>query len=242
VTALPLLAPGDPFPPVSQALAEPDGLLAAGGDLSCDTLLRAYARGIFPWFSDGDPILWWSPDPRLVLDPADFHCQRSLAKRLRRGEFRFSLDHAFPAVLDACASTPRHGETGTWIVPAMSSAYNAMHLAGHAHSVEVWQRDELVGGLYGICLGSTFFGESMFSHASDASKAALALLCALSPALGIDQVDCQVETAHLQRLGASNMPRQAFIARLGDARPRPAHWDRLSIRAFDDFVEAFTLG
>ena len=216
-------------------------MLAAGADLGCDTLLRAYANGIFPWFSEGDPILWWSPDPRLVLRPDQFHCQRSLARRLRRNDFQFSIDAAFAEVIERCADTPRHGESGTWIVPAMAEAYIRLHQQGHAHSIEVWQQGRLVGGLYGVCLGSTFFGESMFSLVSDASKAALALLCGVSPALGIEQIDCQVETAHLRSLGASNISRDAFIENLGNARPRPASWNRLSIRSFDAFAKAFTL-
>lgn len=220
------LAPGDPFPPTNAALADPEGLLAAGADLSPSTLLKAYRQGIFPWYSDEQPILWWSPDPRLVLFPGDFHLSRSLVKTLRTKSFRFSLDHAFPEVIRACAHTPRFGQPGTWLTDEMIGAYDRLHELGHAHSVEVWQDDELVGGLYGIGMGHVFFGESMFSHVTDASKCALALLCALRKELSLKMIDCQVESAHLVSLGACTLSRTDFEHRLKNLvqSEEPAHW------------------
>lgn len=210
---VPWLPPGAAFPPTSYALREPDGLLAMGNDLSVTTLLRAYRRGIFPWFCDGQPPLWWTPDPRLVLAPDRFHLSRSLRKQLRRDRFLFSIDQAFTRVMRACA-TPREGQDGTWITDDMLAAYAALHEAGHAHSVEVWQDQELVGGFYGVNLGSMFFGESMFSQRTDASKAALALFCQLHAAHGITLIDCQMETPHLVSLGARAIRRTDFEALL----------------------------
>lgn len=209
---IPWLVPGAPFPPTTQALEEPNGLLALGGDLRVDTLLRAYERGIFPWFNENQPLLWWTPDPRLVLDPAEFHLSRSLRKLLRRGHFEFSIDQAFAEVMTACADTLRPDQDGTWITDDILSAYHALHVAGHAHSIEVWHQGLLVGGLYGVNLGQAFFGESMFSHADNASKAALALLCLLQDVHGIRLIDCQMETPHLLSLGARTLSRPDFEA------------------------------
>ncbi|MBZ2187821.1 leucyl/phenylalanyl-tRNA--protein transferase [Alcanivorax sp. JB21] len=228
---VPWLSPGAPFPPTDQALTEPDGLLALGADLSVETLVRAYSSGIFPWFNDDQPILWWTPDPRLVLLPEHFHLSRSLRRLLRRDHFQFSIDQHFPAVMDACAA-PRDADGGTWIVAEMRDAYLALHRAGYAHSVEVWQDGTLCGGLYGVCLGGVFFGESMFSRADNASKAALALLCRLQPAHGIELIDCQMETPHLLSLGARTLPRRDFEAKLSEgiraATPSGWHWPHLA--------------
>lgn len=213
MVALTWLAPGDPFPPVEQALEEPSGLLAAGGALDPNSLLAAYRRGIFPWFNPGDPILWWSPDPRLVLFPERFHCARRLRRRLRNAGFRYSLDQAFTEVMHACAE-PRPGQPGTWISPIMIDAYSELFRLGHGHSLEIWHGDELVGGVYGLQLGRVFFGESMFSRVTDASKAALFALSALRDRLGIRLLDCQVDSPHLRSLGAELLPRADFQALL----------------------------
>lgn len=202
------------FPPLHHALRNPDGLLAVGGDLSVERLLAAYSRGIFPWFSQGDPILWWSPDPRFVLDPAHVHAGRSLRRTLAQGNFSFSFDQAFADVVKACARAPRAGQPGTWITPAMQRAYVALHEAGHAHSVEAWQNGELAGGLYGVAIGQMFFGESMFARADDASKAAFVVLCRHLAGWGFPLVDCQMETAHLARFGARHVPRDWFEAQV----------------------------
>lgn len=207
--------PAEPvFPPVAQALAEPNGLLAAGGDLSPERILAAYRHGIFPWFSSGEPILWWSPDPRMVLFPGELRITRSLAKTLRHRDYTVRLDTAFERVIAACASTPRAGQGGTWISAAMQAAYLRLHALGHAHSVETWHAGRLVGGLYGVAIGGAFFGESMFSHASDASKIALAHLCRFLAARGFGIIDCQMETPHLASLGARPIPRSDFATRL----------------------------
>lgn len=228
------------FPPVSAALADPPGLLAVGGDLSVPRLLAAYRRGIFPWFSRGDPILWWSPDPRFVLDPARIHVGRSLRRTLARGTFRITLDTAFAAVVDACARAPRPGQRGTWITPAMRSAYLDLHRAGHAHSVEAWQGDTLAGGLYGVAIGRMFFGESMFARRTDASKIALGALVAFCRAHGIAWIDCQQNTEHLASFGAREVPRAEFerhLARTLGAAPvrdwsyHPSHWAQLGLGA-----------
>ncbi|MFA5370370.1 MAG: leucyl/phenylalanyl-tRNA--protein transferase [Sideroxydans sp.] len=202
-----------PFPPVEQALLHPNGLLAVGGDLSPARLLAAYRRGIFPWFSPGDPVLWWSPDPRTVLFPAEFACSHSLKKTLRKGHYEICTDSAFEQVMRACAA-PRHGHGGTWIVEEMIAAYAALHHLGHAHSVEVWMDGKLAGGLYGVAIGAMFYGESMFSHRRDASKIALAHLAAQwqrwHGAQGL--IDCQMHTPHLASLGAREIPRTEFVA------------------------------
>jgi len=214
------------FPPVAQALDEPNGLLAIGGDLSVDTLLNAYRQGIFPWYSPGQPILWWSPDPRAVLLPQEVHVSRSLAKRLRNGGFELSYDRDFAAVIDACAA-PRDTDAGTWITAEMRSAYLALHARGHAHSIECRRDGQLCGGLYGVAIGSMFFGESMFSRASDSSKIALVTLCHWLQEWGYGLVDCQVHTEHLASLGARDMPREEFVTRLRtlvDKPPSPRAW------------------
>ena len=213
------LGPELAFPPPE--LAE-DGLLAVGGDLRIERLLLAYRNGIFPWYSAGEPILWWSPDPRMVIDPAGLHVSKRLQRRLRQQTFRLTADQAFAEVLDACAGVPRPGQSGTWITRAMRRAYVQLHEAGYAHSVEAWQGDDLVGGLYGVSLGGAFFGESMFHRTADASKAAMAALCAHACATGIDLIDCQVSTPHLVRLGGYEMPRAAFLGRLRIVLERPS--------------------
>ena len=200
----------DPFPPVERALKEPNGLLAAGGDLSLERLLDAYRHGIFPWFSRGEPILWWSPDPRMVLYTGELKVSRSLAKNLRNKGYRVTADTAFDRVLRGCAG-PRRGATGTWLSAAMQKAYLALHRAGHAHSVETWREDDLVGGLYGVAIGRMFYGESMFSSATDASKVALVHLVAHLKERGFPLVDCQVNTPLLASLGAREIPRRAFL-------------------------------
>ncbi len=224
--SLPWLDEGSGFPDPETALEEPNGLLAVGGDLSPPTLLRAYRHGIFPWYEPGQPILWWSPDPRLVLYPPRLHVSRSLRKTLRRGRYRITFDHDFASVIHACAAAPRPGQEGTWITAEMASAYLQLHRLGHAHSVEAWQGDELVGGLYGVALGGAFFGESMFARAPDASKAAFATLVRHLEHWDYQLIDCQVTTGHLLRLGAEEIPRRRFLAELRHAlrcpgRPRP---------------------
>jgi leucyl/phenylalanyl-tRNA--protein transferase len=198
------------FPPVSQALKEPDGLLAAGGGLSPERLLAAYRQGIFPWYNAGQPVLWWSPDPRSVLFPTEFRMSRSLSKSLRNRGYRTSIDASFAAVLDACAE-PRASGPGTWITPEMAAAYRQLHALGHAHSIETWRAEQLVGGLYGVALGRVFFGESMFTRSRDASKAALARLVDECRVRDIVVIDCQVSSAHLQSLGSRALPRAEFV-------------------------------
>jgi leucyl/phenylalanyl-tRNA--protein transferase len=211
---IPWLRADTPFPPVAQALKEPNGLLAGGGDLSPQRLLAAYRHGIFPWYSPGEPILWWSPDPRMVLFPEEIRIARSLAKTLRNADYRVTLDGAFDRVIAACAATPRPGQNGTWITSEMQQAYLRLHALGHAHSVETWRGGELVGGLYGVAIGRAFCGESMFSHVTDASKIALAHLCRFLAGRGFGIIDCQMETAHLTSLGARPIPRDDYLARL----------------------------
>jgi len=194
--------------------SDPSGLLAVGGDLSPRRLLRAYACGIFPWYSEGGPILWHSPDPRALLLPAELHVPRSLRRTLRCGRFEVRLDSAFPEVVRACAETPRPGQDGTWITAEMRRAYRRLHELGFAHSAEAWEEGELVGGLYGLSLGSAFFGESMFATRSDASKVALVVLVEQLLAWGFDLFDCQIESPHLARFGARPVARRDFLARL----------------------------
>lgn len=226
---IPLLAPDDPrpFPDVKKALRHPNGLLAAGGDLSPQRLMSAYRHGIFPWFSDGDPILWWSPDPRTVLVPDQVHVSRSLRKRLRQRRLGVTMDRDFTAVIAACAA-PRDGTGGTWILPEMVAAYRTLHRLGIAHSVEVWDAGQLAGGLYGVASGQVFFGESMFSRTADASKVALLHLCRRLHAWGFALIDCQMRTEHLMSLGARELPRAQFVAWLDrySVSPVPAgSWD-----------------
>jgi leucyl/phenylalanyl-tRNA--protein transferase len=202
-------APED-FPDVSEALDDPAGLLAGGGDLSPERLIEAYRRGIFPWFSSGQPVLWWSPDPREVLFPHEIHVSRSLQRQMRRTPFRITENMAFPRVVSACAE-PRDAIGGTWITPEMQSAYCELHRLGVAHSIEIWSGDALVGGLYGVRTGAVFCGESMFSRASNASKAALAWLAGVAPDRGIGLIDCQMPSAHLRSLGSRPLPRAQFL-------------------------------
>ena len=214
------------FPDPNLALAEPNGLLAAGGDLSTERLLYAYRHGIFPWYEAGQPILWWSPDPRAVLRPGDLKVSRSLRRVLRQQRFDFTADSAFCDVLAGCAE-PRSYGGGTWITLEMRAAYERLHALGWAHSMEVWQAGELVGGLYGLHIGRVFFGESMFSRVSDASKAALVRLVEHLAPMGLALIDCQQATGHLARLGAITMPRRAFLAEIHEAcnpEPEPVNW------------------
>lgn len=223
---IPWLGPLDPFPPVTTALRDPNGLLAAGADLSPARLLDAYARGIFPWAGDAEPLLWWSPDPRMVLWLPELHVSRSLGRVLRSGRYRVTLDTAFAEVMAGCAA-PRPDQDGTWITPWMAEAYGRLAALGHAHSVEVWAGGELAGGLYGVALGCMFFGESMFSRHADASKVALATLVRQLGRWGFELVDCQMSTAHLASLGAREIAREEFLGhveRLVQQPGVPAPW------------------
>jgi leucyl/phenylalanyl-tRNA--protein transferase len=210
---IPLLGPGDAFPPVERALRRPNGLLAAGADLSPARLLDAYSRGIFPWYGPGEPVLWWSPDPRMVLEPGAIRVRRSLQKVLRNRPHAVRFDTAFRSVMEACAA-PRDSQAGTWIVPEMIEAYCRLHELGWAHSVETWVDGELAGGLYGVAMGRMFFGESMFSRTRDASKLALVHLARTLQADGFGLIDCQMSTAHLASLGAREIPRREFTRRV----------------------------
>lgn len=203
--------PHAPFPPVQLALSEPDGLLAAGGDLSIPRLFNAYANGIFPWFSEGQPMLWWSPDPRMVFESERVRLSSKFKRQLRRSNWTLRTDSAFDQVIAACASVPRTGQDGTWITNDMLAAYRALHRAGHAHSVEVFDEDRLIGGIYGVAIGQMFFGESMFSIESGGSKAALAGLASFLNEQGWPLIDAQVENPHLLSLGAISMPRDEFL-------------------------------
>ncbi|MHB1354299.1 MAG: leucyl/phenylalanyl-tRNA--protein transferase [Thiobacillus sp.] len=203
------------FPPVETALIEPNGLLAIGGDLSQERLLDAYRHGIFPWFNPREPIQWWSPDPRMVLPPAEVHVTRSLAKRLRNAGFELRVDSAFIEVMRACGA-PREGAWGTWISAPMIAAYGRLFEAGYAHSIETWRDGRLVGGLYGVAIGRMFYGESMFSREPDASKVALVRLARQLERWGFGLIDCQMETPHLARMGARTIPRAHFTARLAE--------------------------
>ena len=203
------------------AHADEDGLLAVGGDLSPQRLLMAYGQGIFPWYSENAPILWWSPDPRLILEPAKIHVPRRLERIVRQGRFTFTLDTAFERVITLCARTPRRGARGTWIVPEMLTAYCRLHELGFAHSIEAWSGGELAGGLYGVALGGAFFGESMFYREPDASKAALVTLVRALDRAGFTLFDCQQTTAHMVRFGGLEVPRSEFLSRLRDALDLP---------------------
>jgi leucyl/phenylalanyl-tRNA--protein transferase len=217
-----LLDPDKPeqgFPDPQLAETEPDGLLAVGGDLTPVRLVTAYRSGIFPWYSEGQPILWWSPDPRTVLLPAAVSVSRSLRRTLRRGRFEVSFNQDFRGVIAGCAA-PRRDDAGTWILPEMIEAYETLHSLGYAHSVEVWQDGQLAGGLYGVCgaaLGCAFFGESMFSRVSDASKVALVALCRVLAEGGFALIDCQMYSPHLASMGAESVPRQDFLRQLARA-------------------------
>ena len=214
------------FPPLNKAMREPNGLLAAGGDLSADRLIQAYRHGCFPWFSEGQPILWWSPDPRTVLFPEELHVSRSMAKLLRQQRYQVSFDRDFEAVIQACAA-PRRDADGTWITDDMQNAYTELHARGHAHSVEVWDNGELVGGLYGVAMGQLFFGESMFSRADNASKFGFITLARHLQAWGFVLIDCQMPTPHLESLGARSIPRRELADYLRDHldQPTTAQWD-----------------
>jgi leucyl/phenylalanyl-tRNA---protein transferase len=224
---IPWLRGDAPFPPVSKALKSPNGLLCAGGDLAPERLIEAYSRGIFPWFSEGDPILWWSPDPRMVLFPDELKVSKSLRKKVDREIYETRVDTAFRDVIEACAA-PRDGQAGTWIVPEMIDAYTRLHERGLAHSVESWQAGELVGGLYGVSLGPVFFGESMFARVPDASKVALVKLVERLKARDCRVIDCQQATAHLARLGAREIPRKAFAQLVQESIQYPPTGERWS--------------
>jgi leucyl/phenylalanyl-tRNA--protein transferase len=218
------LGPAPVFPPPEHA---EDGLLAVGGDLSVVRLVEAYRHGIFPWYSEGQPIWWHSPDPRFVLDPTHLHVPRSLAKILRRGDYEIRLDTAFDAVVTACARKPRPGQRGTWITRDMRRAYEALHAEGLAHSAEAWKDGRLVGGLYGVSLGDMYFGESMFADAPDASKCAFVVLVRWMLARGITLIDSQVHTEHLERFGAEEWPRDRYLEELAlrvDQPTRKGPW------------------
>jgi len=221
--------PEDPdltFPDVNLALREPDGLLAVGGDLTSERVLNAYRHGIFPWYSDQQPILWWSPDPRTVLFPARLKLSRSLRKTIRKARFKITMDQAFPDVIKACAA-PRPDSSGTWITQAMADAYSELHAQGSAHSVECWLEGKLVGGLYGVAIGRVFFGESMFSQVTDASKVAFAWLVRHLGKRGFGLIDCQVYSAHLASLGAEEIARADFVKYLDtlcEAGDAPGRW------------------
>ena len=207
---IPWLGPRTPFPPLDSAMDEPNGLLAASPDLTPERLVEAYRRGIFPWYSGDQPVLWWSPDPRMVLFTDAFRVARSLRRVVKEERFTIRADTAFRAVMEGCATINRPGQSGTWITPAVVDAYCALHERGCAHSVEAWNGGRLVGGLYGVALGRMFFGESMFADEADASKVALVHLVAMLRARGFPMIDCQQETAHLARFGARPVPRKAF--------------------------------
>jgi len=225
------------FPPPH--LAEPDGLLAVGGDLSVERLLLAYRSGIFPWYEKGAPLLWWSPDPRCVLFPERLHISHSLRQTLNASRFRATVDGGFRSVIRHCATARRRGQRGTWITAEMLEAYVRLHEAGYAHSVEVWEGNRLAGGLYGVALGRCFFGESMFSRVANASKCALVFLVRGLQGLGFAMIDCQVESPHLLRLGAQPIPRPDFLARLRQALASPTlkgDWSALAPFQKSDFA------
>jgi leucyl/phenylalanyl-tRNA--protein transferase len=223
---IPYLDVDDPFPPVDAALREPNGLLAAGADLSPHRLIDAYRRGIFPWFGDEDPLLWWSPDPRMVLFVDELRVSRSLRKTIRSGRFEVTADRAFSAVMSGCAA-PRRQQEGTWITTEMRAAYARLAAMGYAHSVESWVEGELVGGLYGVAIGRVFFGESMFARVTDASKVAFVQLVQQLRYWGFRLIDCQMPTAHLASLGAREIPRPDFLAEVNRGvlePPVPSPW------------------
>ncbi|WP_313369243.1 leucyl/phenylalanyl-tRNA--protein transferase [Achromobacter animicus] len=232
---LPWLAADTPFPPAEFALTDPDGLLAAGADLSPERLTQAYSNGIFPWYSEGEPVLWWSPNPRMVLPVKDFapsHSLRKLLRQIAAREFeamptvQVRVDTVFAQVMAACAA-PRDGQPGTWITAAMQDAYRQWHAAGVVHSIETWIDGELAGGLYGICLGRMFFGESMFTRVPNASKIALAHLVRYLDAQGVEWIDCQQQTRHLASMGAAPVPREHFLRHVRQATQQPGiRWSR----------------
>jgi leucyl/phenylalanyl-tRNA--protein transferase len=213
---IPWLNTDEAFPPLAKALREPNGLLAAGADLSPERLLAAYRRGIFPWYSPGQPILWWSPDPRMVLFPSELKVSRSLAKRMRKDDYEIRFDTAFRQVMLQCALTERPGQDGTWITSDIVEGYCRLHGLGHAHSVETWMEGELVGGVYGVAIGRMFYGESMFHHVTDASKLAFVHLVRRLHDQAFGMLDCQMKTAHLASLGAREVSRDEFSQRLSE--------------------------
>ena len=217
------------FPP--PRLARPDGLLCVGGDLSPERLIEAYRNGIFPWYAYNEPILWWTPDPRLVLYPENIHVSRSLARKIRKKIFCVTMDSAFEEVIHNCSYTRTLTGEDTWLTEDMIQAYTRLHEAGYAHSVECWRKGRLAGGLYGVCLGGAFFGESMFTIISDASKVALVYLCRYLEKLGFDLIDCQVTTEHMVSMGAVEIPRELFFKKLGHSLQKP---DRRFKWSFDD--------
>lgn len=232
------LSPDDPkdaFPPVDSALREPDGLLAAGGDLTPERLLHAYRRGIFPWYEQGQPLLWWSPDPRCVLQPGQFHLSRRLRRELRRSSIEIAFNLSFGQIIRACAA-PRRSQQGTWITPDIVAAFEQLHHDGWAHSIEIWRDGSLIGGLYGLAIGRTFFAESMYSAAANASKVALLMLAVMMESDDFGLVDCQVCSSHLLSLGATLMPRSDFVAML-DTLCEPAarfeNWPSAPIAGID---------
>lgn len=219
------------FPSTHFALDEPNGLLAFGGDLSVERLLLAYQNGIFPWFSDGEPILWWSPDPRGILPLDEYHCSKSLAKYMRKAPVRVTINHCFNDVVEACANVPRRDD-GTWITDTMINAYKMLHNAGHAHSFEVWDDYTLVGGLYGVAVGKVFCGESMFSLQPNASKVAFHALVDHMKKAGSRFIDCQMQTPHLKRLGCTEVPREIFLTLLEFDRDivlPQTHWQKQTL-------------
>lgn len=231
------VGPGDPLPDPSQAWVAPNGLLAASAQLSAERLFEAYRHGIFPWYTDGQPVLWWSPDPRMVLYLDEFKASRSLRQTMRRarrdGHWRLSLDACFERTMRECA-LPREGRRGTWITPDIVAAYAGLHRAGAAHSVEVWNDERLVGGLYGVSIGRMFFGESMFTRVPDASKLALAALVRLLRSSGFRMIDCQQDTRHLASLGARVIPRASFLQQVAELVRQPApDWQASSIELPD---------
>lgn len=230
------------FPPTSGALPEPNGLLAAGGCLSPARLLAAYRRGIFPWYEEGQPVLWWTPDPRAVLIPEELKIRRSLTKTLRNGGFRVSVDQAFSAVVAGCAA-PR-ADAGTWITSEMARAYDRLHALGHAHSVEAWHGGSLAGGLYGVAIGRVFYGESMFSRRRDASKVALVHLVGRLMDMGFGLIDCQLPTSHLASLGARLVPRRDFETLLEDLcvrKPETMAWSEEPVSPYPPATDCRTL-
>lgn len=239
MSRIPWIAPDDhnsPFPDVETALREPNGLVAIGGPLSPERLEQAYRCGIFPWFSEDQPVLWWSPDPRLIIYPRELRVSRSLRKRLRHKDYRISMDQRFQTVTEACAAL-RHDQQGTWITREIMAAYSELHRRGIAHSVEVWHDDTLVGGLYGVSLGAVFFGESMFSRATDASKIALVWLATQLDTWSFDFIDCQLPTPHLSALGGVEISRRRFIRELDSALAYPT---RLGPWAFNTQLDPVT--
>jgi len=240
---IPWLAPDDPFPPVSRSLLHPNGLLAASHHLDADTLVRAYTRGIFPWYSDADPVLWWSPDPRMVLFVDEFAPKRSLVRRLRAGlnagRFVVRVDADFTATMRACAA-PRRGQDGTWITEAMLDAYGELHRRGFAHSVELFRGDARMGGLYGVALGRMFFGESMFSAEPDGSKIALAALTQILRREQVPMLDCQQDTSHLASLGARCVSRGEFCTHVAAAIERPPiDWSQYRAQAVTELLRSY---